>query len=64
MYKKSKNIHPPTKIGNISFTKPHPKYEYVKIPICLSRKRSRFDPRSPHDSDVLLRNLGLGQILQ
>ena len=45
-------IHLPTKIGNVSFAKPHPKYKYDKIPRCLSRKRSRFDPQSPHDSDV------------
>ena len=23
-----------------------------KIPRCLSRKRARFDPQSPHDSDI------------
>ena len=52
VYKKSEKIHPPTKIGNVSFAKPHPEYEYDKIPRYLSRKRSRFDPRLPHDSDV------------
>ena len=52
VYRKSEKIHPPTKIGNVSLAKPHPEYEYYKIPRCLSRKRSRFDPRSPHDSDV------------
>ena len=50
--RKSEKIHPPTKIGNVSFAKPHPEYEYDKIPRCLSRERSRFDPRSPHDSDA------------
>ena len=49
---KSKKIHPPTKIGNVSFAKPHAEYEYDQIPRCLSRKRSRFDPRSRYDSDV------------
>ena len=59
VHRKSKKIHPPTKIGNVSFAKPHEShephelYEYDKIPRCLSRKRSRFDPQSPHDSDVL-----------
>ena len=52
VYRKSEKIHPPTKIGNVLFGKPHPKYEYDKIPRCLLRKRSRFDPRPPHDSDV------------
>ena len=33
--------------------KPHLEYEYDKTPRWLSRKRSRFDPQSPHDSDVL-----------
>ena len=52
MYRENEKIHPLTKIGNVSFAKPHPEYEYDKIPRCLSRKRSRFDPRLPHDCDV------------
>ena len=28
VYRKNKKIHPPTKIGNASFAKPHPEYEY------------------------------------
>ena len=52
VYRKSEKIHPPAKIGNVSFAKPHPEYEYEKIPRCLSRKRSRFDPQSLRDSDV------------
>ena len=39
---KSKKIHPPTKIGNVSFAKPHPEYEYDKIPSCSSRKKISF----------------------
>ena len=52
VYRKSEKTHPPTKIGNASFPKPHPEYECDKIPRFLSEKRSRFDPRSPHNSDV------------
>ena len=52
VYRKSKKLHQPTKIGNVSFAKPHSEYEYGKIPRCLSRKRSCFDTQSPHDSDV------------
>ena len=52
VYRNSEKIYPPTKIGNKSFTKPHPEYVYDKIPRSLARKRSRFDPQSPHDSDV------------
>ena len=52
VYRKSKKIHPPTKIGNVSFAKPPPEYEYDKIPSFLSRKRSRLDARSPHNFDV------------
>ena len=51
VYRKSKKIYPPTKIGSVSFAKLHPEYEYDKILRFLSRKRSRFDPQSPHDSD-------------
>ena len=40
MYRKSEKSHPSTKIGNVSFPKPHPEYKYDKIPRCLSRKRS------------------------
>ena len=49
---KSENIHSPTKIGNVSFVKPYPEYEYDKIPRCLSRKRSHFHLQSPRDSNV------------
>ena len=49
---KTKKTHTATKIGNVSFAKPHLEYGCDKIPRYLSRKRSRFDPRSPHDSDV------------
>ena len=52
LYRNSKKIHPPTKIGSVSFTKPHLEYESDKFRRCLSRKISRFDPRSPHNSDV------------
>ena len=52
VYRKSEKIHPPTKIGNVSFAKPHHEYEYDKILRCFSRKRPPFDPRSPHDFDV------------
>ena len=41
---KTKKTHPATKIGNVSFAKPHLEYGYDKIPRYLSRKRSRFDP--------------------
>ena len=52
VFRKSEKIHPPTKIGNVLFAKPYPKYEYDKIPSSMSRKRSRFELRSPHDSNV------------
>ena len=45
LFTKSEKIHPSTKIGNVSFAKLHPKYEYDKISRCLPRKRSRFDPQ-------------------
>ena len=38
VYKKSEKIHPPTKIGNVSFAKPHPEYEYDKIPSAYQEK--------------------------
>ena len=38
VYWKSEKIHPPTKIGNVSFAKRHPEYEYEKIQRCLLRK--------------------------
>ena len=50
VYRKSEKVYSPTKTGNVSFAKPHPKYEYDKIQGCLSRQISRFDPRSLHDS--------------
>ena len=50
--RKSKKVHPPNKIGNVSFKKPQPKYQYEKIPRCLSRKRYRSDLRLPYDSNV------------
>ena len=55
IYRRSEKIRPPTKIGNVLFGKSHPKYEYDKISRCLLRKRSRFDPRSPHHSDLMCR---------
>lgn len=51
VYRQSEKIHPWTKIGNVSFAQPHSKYKYKKIPRC-QLKKSRFDPRSSHDSDV------------
>ena len=50
--RKSEKNHPSTKIRNVSFAKPHPEYDHDIIQTCLSRKRSRFGARSPHDSDV------------
>ena len=38
VYRKSKKVHPPNKIGNVSFKKPQPKYQYKKIPRCLAEK--------------------------
>ena len=52
VYRKSKKSNPPTKVGNVSLAKSHPEYEYDKTQRSLSRKRSCFDPRSPHGSDV------------
>ena len=52
IYRKSKKLHPPIKIENVSFVQPYPEYEYDKISSCLSRKRSRFDPQSAHDYDA------------
>ena len=40
VYRKSKKINPPTKIGNVSLAKSHPEYEYDKTQRSLSRKRS------------------------
>ena len=48
VYRKSEKIYQPTKIGNVSFAKPYPEYEYDKNLDCSSRKRSR----SLHDSNV------------
>ena len=52
VYRKSEKIHPPTKIGNVSFAEPHPEHEYDKIQRYLSKKRSSFDPRSSHYYNV------------
>ena len=41
--RKSKKIHPPTNMGNVSFAKPHTEFKYDKTPSCLSRKKSHFD---------------------
>ena len=56
---KSKNgiENPPNKIGNVLLEKPHPKYDHDKIPRYLSIKRSRFDIRSPLDSDISFRQI-------
>ena len=52
VHRRSKKIHPPTKMGNVLFAKSHPEHEYDKILTCLFKKRSGFDPRSLHDYDV------------
>ena len=52
VHRRSKKIHPATKIGNVLFAKSHPEHEHDKILTCLFKKRSSFDPRSPHDYDV------------
>ena len=51
VYKKNEKVHPPSKMENVLFSKPHPEYEYNE-PRCLSKKRSHFEPRSPHHMDV------------
>ena len=44
LQKKQKNSSP-TKTGKVSFARPDPEYEHDKIPSCLARKISRFDPQ-------------------
>lgn len=47
VFRKSKKVHPPTKIGNVSFVKLHHKYEYTKLQDAYQEKKSRLDPQSP-----------------